>query len=119
MSQKECQRRWYLKHRKRHVANVGIPKEALRQENAAKVLEYKKLHPCIDCGETDPDMLTFDHVRGKKRGGVSEMLSGGCTWKLIEAEIAKCEVRCWNHHMKRTMVERRKRFRGIVIEMDR
>jgi len=108
MSQKECQQRWYEKHKKTHVANVSRRKEALRLENYAKVLEYKKLHPCIDCGETDPDMLTFDHVRGKKRKGVSVMLAGGWSWKLIEAEIAKCEVRCWNHHMKRTAMERRR-----------
>ena len=108
MSQKECQKRWYEKHKKTHVANVSRRKTALRADNYAKVLEYKKRHPCVDCGLTDPDMLTFDHVRGKKRKGVSEMLNGGCSWQLIETEIEKCEVRCWNHHMKRTAIERRK-----------
>jgi len=31
------------------------------------VFNHFSKHPCVDCGETDPIVLTFDHVRGKKR----------------------------------------------------
>jgi hypothetical protein len=112
MGKKEDQHRWYVKHRRQHVANVKRRKAALRKQNRAKVLEYFKTHPCVDCGESDPDLLTFDHVKGQKWKDVSRLLSGGASWKLIKAEIDKCDVRCWNHHMKRTANERRCRERG-------
>lgn len=119
MAQKDCQRRWYQKHKSEHVRNVSRRKAALRKENRSKILTYFETHPCVDCGEVDPDMLTFDHVRGSKRRDVSRLLSGGASWQLIEKEIAKCDVRCWNHHMKRTAVERRKslgpKFAIVVI----
>lgn len=59
-------------------------------------------HPCIDCGNSDIRVLEFDHVRGYKTDGISHLLSQGCGWPRIEAEIAKCEVRCANCHRIKT-----------------
>lgn len=46
-------------------------------------------------------MLTFDHVRGKKRNDVSRLAADGASIQEIQAEIAKCEVVCFNCHMRR------------------
>jgi hypothetical protein len=73
-----------------------------RAERQQWVIEFLQAHPCIDCGEPDPVVLDFDHVRGKKRASVTRMLmSGYCTETLL-SEISKCEVRCANCHRRKT-----------------
>lgn len=48
-----------------------------RERNRQSVIEYLRLHPCVDCGEDDLRVLDFDHVRGTKTRNVSRMFSGG------------------------------------------
>jgi formate-dependent nitrite reductase cytochrome c552 subunit len=74
--------------------------------NRARVDDYLLTHPCVDCGLTDLVVLEFDHVRGVKVGDVSALVGSGYPWAKIEAEIAKCDVRCANCH-RRVTVERR------------
>lgn len=63
---------------------------------------YLSLNPCVDCGEPDSVVLQFDHVRGRKLGNVSAMVSAAKPLKLISEEIAKCDVVCGNCHKRRT-----------------
>lgn len=60
---------------------------------------YLRSHPCVDCGETDRIVLTFDHVRGEKVSDVSAMIQSRSLVNIAD-EIAKCEVRCCNCHMR-------------------
>lgn len=84
--------------RKRHKIN----KENARNKAREFITSYLSDHPCVDCGETDPIVLTFDHVRGEKRDNISSMVSQGLSMETIKAEIAKCEVTCFNCHAIRT-----------------
>jgi hypothetical protein len=77
----------------------------LRRERMLFVLLYLREHPCVDCGETDPICLDFDHVKGQKLNGISYMISDCRSYKNIKKEIAKCEVRCANCHRRKTMQE--------------
>ncbi len=68
---------------------------------------YFSTHPCVDCGETHPIKLQFDHVTGVKISSVSQMISGLRPLETIINEIAKCEVRCANCHMMKTALQQR------------
>lgn len=62
---------------------------------------YLKEHPCVECGETDPALLQFDHLRDKYYS-VSKMIQRGfLLFKIIE-EINKCQVLCANCHARKT-----------------
>lgn len=67
------------------------------------VFEYMQSHPCVDCGEADFVVLQFDHIdRNSKESNVAEMVSSGYGVDRIKLEVAKCEVRCANCHMRKT-----------------
>lgn len=63
------------------------------------ILQYFLTHPCVDCGETDPIVLDFDHERDKK-SDVCRIRKQG-RLKALQEEIDKCSVRCANCHRKR------------------
>jgi hypothetical protein len=76
---------------------------ATRQELRSRLLTYLSTHACVDCGESDPVVLDFDHIdENKKSAGIAEMLRHRRTWSRIELEITKCAVRCANCHRRRT-----------------
>ncbi|GAB5492936.1 MAG: hypothetical protein Phog2KO_31510 [Phototrophicaceae bacterium] len=68
--------------------------------------DYLLAHPCVDCGETDPIVLEFDHVRGVKLSEVSVLLGSTVSMKRLTDEIAKCDIRCANCHRRKTAQER-------------
>lgn len=70
------------------------------------VWSYLENNPCVDCGETDPRLLEFDHVRGEKKAAVSQLASGRYSIKTLQDEIDKCEVRCASCHRKKTYKDR-------------
>jgi hypothetical protein len=70
------------------------------------VWNYLATHPCVDCGESNPQLLEFDHVRGKKKAAVSQLASGRHSLETIQKEINKCEVRCVSCHRKKTYDDR-------------
>lgn len=75
--------------------------EAKREEARHFVFNYLSRTSCVDCGEADPYVLTFDHVRDIKKMSISQMVNQGYSLKAIRHEINKCEVRCANCHMRK------------------
>lgn len=72
-----------------------------REEARAYVDDYLKRHPCLDCGNSDPLVLEFDHV-GVKHADLALLVAEGAARGRIEREIANCEVVCVNCHRIRT-----------------
>jgi hypothetical protein len=66
---------------------------------------YKAAHPCIDCGESDPSVLEFDHVTGEKIGDINGLVRTLRRESVILTEMAKCVMRCANCHRRRHWFE--------------
>jgi hypothetical protein len=92
----------YARNLAYYVEKSARFKRKRKRANLAKLLEYFAEHPCVDCGETDPVVLQFDHVRGKKRAAVGTLFNQCHPWEIIAAEIEKCVVRCANCHWRKT-----------------
>ncbi len=90
----------YAAHRERYVANASRRKRALIAERLAYLIEFFRERPCVDCGEADPLVLEFDHLRDKSFA-VSVGIRGH-KWQSVLDEIDKCDVVCANCHRRRT-----------------
>ena len=97
-----CSRRHYARHRVVYKERAKRARNANRERNAIFIHEFLQRHPCIDCGTTDVLVLTFDHVRGEKRATISNLAHNCASLLSLTDEIAKCEVRCFNCHARRT-----------------
>jgi hypothetical protein len=104
-----CKRCRKVIDRERYKANPDSFKERNKahrktnlQNNRLKKLEYLSNKSCVDCGESNPIVLDFDHINRKtKEASISDKMSWW-SWSRILTEIAKCEIRCANCHRIRT-----------------
>lgn len=103
---RECNRvaskAYYRRDRRGHQADVRENSRRYRARNRALLVEYLREHPCVDCGEIDVLVLEFDHVRGQKVMGVFLLAARALKVERVMSELAKCEVRCVNCHLKRS-----------------
>jgi len=102
-----CMRQYVREHYSRntdyYVAKAKRSNAAYRDSVFRKVLEALLANPCVDCGEGDPLVLEFDHKDGEsKECAISEMIRRQRACTAVEAEIAKCEIRCASCHRRRT-----------------
>ncbi len=105
LCQSEYQKTYYRANKAAQVARCNKRRDEQVKLNQQKIIDYLLEHQCVDCGETDIVVLQFDHVRGKKRLEIGRMTT--FSWPTIEKEIAKCEVRCANDHIRRTAVQQK------------
>lgn len=107
---KACQSKqkadWYQRNKETHKSNTYENKRKAIAEAQQYIWNYLATHPCVDCGETDPVVLEFDHVRGRKRKAVGDLARQGYSISAIQKEIAKTVVRCANCHRRKTHKER-------------
>lgn len=96
---KDCQNE---RRRKYHQDNKQVQrkyKNNLRDQNRERVIRFLMAHPCVECGEDDPIVLDFHHVRDKVED-ISGMVAKSLTWTKIRAEIEKCVVYCCCCHRR-------------------
>jgi len=92
----------YIKNKTKYINKAKVRRSVYKKEMYLFFIEYFKSHPCIDCGESNPLVLEFDHIKGKKLEAISVMVGKQYTKQTILEEIEKCEVRCANCHRIKT-----------------
>lgn len=98
---RECYREYFRKRGALHRRQSAAAKRKRQARAKPFIQEYLGTHPCVDCGESDPVVLEFDHV-GRKRQGLSVLTAEGASIELLRDEIGQCEVVCVNCHRRRT-----------------
>lgn len=74
-----------------------------RAEILEKIRRYKN-RPCLDCEKIfHPEIMEFDHARGKKLFNLSRP---PLNLRRVAAEISKCDLVCANCHRLRTAARR-------------
>ena len=96
---KACSRAYVRDHYERNVAYYIAKAHArnlvYREDIRARLLAFFLAHPCVDCGEQDAIVLQFDHEDpSRKSATVADLFKRGFSWRTIEKEIAKCQIRC-------------------------
>lgn len=96
----EYKQEHYAANRQRYIDVALDRKRRLALERAEFLVAFFGSHPCLDCGESDPLVLEFDH-RGDKAFDIARGLRDR-SWRAILEEMAKCDVVCANCHRRRT-----------------
>tara|TARA_R110001583_G_scaffold71475_1_gene201301 strand:- start:2776 stop:3186 length:411 start_codon:yes stop_codon:yes gene_type:complete len=113
--QSRAAKRHYLLNKDKYLRKAYLHNKKTRCRNKIFIDNIKESSPCVDCGESNPIVLEFDHVRGVKKENVSDMVRQSYCLKTIQEEIDKCEVRCANCHRIVTH-ERRQEKREKIEE---
>lgn len=92
----------YRRNRAAYLARARASRQSGRDVHRERIYDYLITHPCVDCGESDPLLLEFDHVDPTQKVAAVGALTSRRPWSEVAAEIAKCEVRCANCHRRKT-----------------
>jgi hypothetical protein len=99
---RECSNKRSAAHYKNNKSSYRDSLKKSRKILRQFVWDYLKEHPCVDCFESDPIVLEFDHIIGTKTRNVGDMAHAGVSLDNLKLEMEKCVVRCANCHRKKT-----------------
>lgn len=99
---KPCKRKRDARSYQQNPAWYQVRNARILNRNRRIVLEHLLANPCVDCGESDPVVLEFDHIGPDKLTEISSLVQEQAGLSRLTAEIAKCVVRCCNCHRKMT-----------------
>ena len=104
---KKCKRDYskihYSNNKESYIKRAKKNTPRYRREFKQKLYDYLTDKCCVDCKETDPIVLEFDHRDSdKKEYEISKMMNGIHCWESILKEINKCDIRCANCHRRKT-----------------
>ena len=105
-------REHYARHRAKYLEKAHRSRRGVRAKNDQRILSYLLAHPCVDCGETDPLVLDFDHRDPATKSNEVSRIVYYRPWRVVLEEIEKCDVRCANCHRRKTA----RQFRWSKLE---
>lgn len=91
----------YIRNKAYYLKKATTNRRKARERLRKFLYDYYNSHACVDCGESDPIVLEFDHIK-EKYSNIARMANRALSLKRIEVEISKCEVVCANCHRRRT-----------------
>lgn len=97
-----CSNERSAKHYAENKQDYRVSKKKSVQTLREYVFSFLQKHPCIDCSESDPVCLDFDHVTGDKIRNIADMIHAGVSLENLKLEMEKCVVRCANCHRRKT-----------------
>ena len=102
-----CQKKYARKHYSENTEKIKkrayTQKKQARQRNKEYIFQYLLAHPCVDCGESDPIVLEFDHQDPSvKSCNIGDAAHRAHSVEKLKSEIEKCDVRCANCHKRKT-----------------
>lgn len=103
--QLEVSKAHYRKNKENYKRRAVAFNQIATKRNKENVLNYLRVHPCTHCGEKDPIVLDFHHLKDKEHNVSAMISSNGMRWETIEKEIDKCIVLCANCHRRVTAKE--------------
>jgi hypothetical protein len=112
---RECFKAYFRQRGSRHREQVATSKRKRRAAARRHIRAVLANTQCMDCGEAEPELLDFDHVRGKKRTELSVLVCAGYPRRVLDEEMAKCEIVCASCHRKRTGIRQRS-WRAVASE---
>ena len=77
----------YRKNKGKIISRSSARNKKQIKKNKAFVDRLKRMFNCVDCGESEPLVLEFDHVRGKKKKAIADMVSHSYSIETIKEEI--------------------------------
>jgi hypothetical protein len=95
-------REHYARNRPKYLAKAHRSRRRVSAKNDERILAYLLVHPCVDCGETDPLVLDFDHREPSTKSNAVSRMVRSRPWRIVLDEIQKCDVRCTNCHRRKT-----------------
>jgi hypothetical protein len=102
---KQCHRKYSHRHYQENRDYYKTKAKVSDQRKVAKFHLFLVGKTCIDCGESDPVVLEFNHCVGDKQYTIAKMLARKMGWASLMKEISKCVVRCANCHRRKTARE--------------
>lgn len=91
---------------KKNMDRITINKKNKVIENKKKYCEFLSTKSCVDCGNDDIRVFELDHINPEnKEHNLGDLIRSSYSWKKIENELKKCEVRCSNCHRIKTLIK--------------
>jgi hypothetical protein len=102
---RDCYRAYFRDRAEPHRREVRAARLNRRRDARIFLADYLRTQCCSDCGEADPRVLEFHHLR-EKRGNLADLVRRGSSVRALQREVARCTVLCGNCHRMRTAASR-------------